>query len=59
MECLDCWGNKHNNYAILFIQWLSKAFHVPGAGLFQYQTFRIAMSVILSLVIATCMVNDY
>lgn len=33
--------------------WLNKEFHVPGAGLFQYQTFRIAMSVILSLVIAT------
>ncbi|MEO7530962.1 MAG: phospho-N-acetylmuramoyl-pentapeptide-transferase [Sediminibacterium sp.] len=32
--------------------WLNKEFHVPGAGLFQYQTFRIAMSVILSLVIA-------
>jgi phospho-N-acetylmuramoyl-pentapeptide-transferase len=33
--------------------WLNKEFHIPGAGLFQYQTFRIAMSVILSLVIAT------
>lgn len=33
--------------------WLNKEFHIPGAGLFQYQTFRIAMSVILSLLIAT------
>ncbi len=33
--------------------WLNKEFHVPGAGLFQFLTFRIAMSVILSLVIAT------
>ncbi len=33
--------------------WLNKEFHIPGAGLFQYLTFRIAMSVILSLVIAT------
>jgi phospho-N-acetylmuramoyl-pentapeptide-transferase len=33
--------------------WLNKEFHVPGTGLFQFLTFRIAMSVILSLVIAT------
>jgi len=33
--------------------WLNKEFHIPGAGLFQYQTFRIAMAVILSLLIAT------
>jgi phospho-N-acetylmuramoyl-pentapeptide-transferase len=33
--------------------WLGKEFHIPGAGLFQYLTFRIAMAVILSLVIAT------
>ena len=33
--------------------WLNKEFHVPGAGLFQFLTFRIAMSIILSLVIAT------
>jgi phospho-N-acetylmuramoyl-pentapeptide-transferase len=33
--------------------WLNKEFHVPGAGLFQFLTFRIAMAVILSLVIAT------
>lgn len=33
--------------------WLNKEFHIPGAGLFQFLTFRIAMSVILSLVIAT------
>ena len=33
--------------------WLNKEFHIPGTGLFQYQTFRIAMAVILSLLIAT------
>jgi phospho-N-acetylmuramoyl-pentapeptide-transferase len=33
--------------------WLNKEFHIPGSGLFQFLTFRIAMSVILSLVIAT------
>jgi phospho-N-acetylmuramoyl-pentapeptide-transferase len=33
--------------------WLNKEFHVPGSGLFQFLTFRIAMAVILSLVIAT------
>ena len=33
--------------------WLNKEFHVPGSGLFQYLTVRIAMAVILSLLIAT------
>jgi len=33
--------------------WLNKHYNVPGAGLFQYQTFRIAMAIILSLIIAT------
>ena len=33
--------------------WLNKEFHIPGAGLFQFLTFRIAMAVILSLLIAT------
>jgi phospho-N-acetylmuramoyl-pentapeptide-transferase len=33
--------------------WLNKSFHIPGLGLFQFLTFRIAMAVILSLVIAT------
>lgn len=33
--------------------WLNKEFHIPGSGLFQFLTFRIAMSVILSLLIAT------
>lgn len=33
--------------------WLSKSFHLPGAGLFQFLTFRIAMAVVLSLLIAT------
>lgn len=33
--------------------WLNKEFHIPGTGLFQFLTFRIAMAVILSLVIAT------
>ncbi len=36
-----------------FFNWLNKEFHIPGAGLFQFLTFRIAMSIILSLVIAT------
>jgi phospho-N-acetylmuramoyl-pentapeptide-transferase len=33
--------------------WLNKAFHLSGTGLFQYLTFRIAMAVLLSLLIAT------
>lgn len=33
--------------------WLSKTFHLSGAGLFQFLTFRIAMAVVLSLLIAT------
>lgn len=32
--------------------WLNKSYHIPGTGLFQFLTFRIAMSIILSLVIA-------
>lgn len=33
--------------------WLNKEFQIPGTGLFQFLTFRIAISVILSLLIAT------
>jgi len=33
--------------------WLKQHFDVPGAGLFQFLTFRIAMAILLSLVIAT------
>jgi phospho-N-acetylmuramoyl-pentapeptide-transferase len=33
--------------------WLNKQYNIPGAGLFQYQTFRIAMAIVLSLLIAT------
>lgn len=33
--------------------WLGKEYNVPGIGVFQYQTFRIAMAILLSLVIAT------
>ncbi len=33
--------------------WLKNSFNVPGSGLFQYITFRIAMAIILSLFIAT------
>lgn len=33
--------------------WLDKNYDLPGAGLFQFQTFRIAMSILLSLIIAT------
>ena len=34
-------------------QYLDKAFDVPGAGVFQYITFRSAMAFILSLAIST------
>lgn len=34
-------------------QYLDKAFDVPGAGVFQYITFRSALAFILSLSIAT------
>lgn len=33
--------------------WLDKEFHLSGAGLFQYITFRAAMAIVLSLIIAT------
>ena len=33
--------------------WLSKSYHFPGAGLFQFLSFRIAMAVVFSLLIAT------
>lgn len=33
--------------------WLKQSFDIPGAGLFQFLTFRIAMAILLSLVIAT------
>lgn len=33
--------------------WLKQEYNIPGAGVFQFQTFRIAMAVLLSLVIAT------
>jgi phospho-N-acetylmuramoyl-pentapeptide-transferase len=33
--------------------WLKETFNVPGAGLFQFLTFRIAMAILLSLIIAT------
>lgn len=33
--------------------WLHKEFNLPGSGLFQFLTFRIAMAILLSLVIAT------
>ena len=33
--------------------WLNQEFNVPGAGMFQFLTFRIAMAVLLSLIIAT------
>jgi len=32
--------------------WLKQQFHLSGAGVFQFLTFRIAMAIILSLVIA-------
>jgi len=33
--------------------WLNKSYHIPGAGLFQFLSFRIAMAVVCSLLIAT------
>jgi phospho-N-acetylmuramoyl-pentapeptide-transferase len=33
--------------------WLKQHFDIPGVGLFQFLTFRIAMAILLSLVIAT------
>ena len=32
--------------------WLKQSFDIPGAGLFQFLTFRIAMAIVLSLVIS-------
>jgi phospho-N-acetylmuramoyl-pentapeptide-transferase len=36
-----------------FFTWLNKEFQIPGIGVFQYQTFRIAMAILCSLLIAT------
>src|SRR5438270_13396250 len=36
----------------LFV-WMGKEFHMSGAGLFQFITFRAVMAIILSLAIAT------
>lgn len=33
--------------------WLNEQFHIPGAGMFQYISFRTAMAVIVSLIITT------
>jgi phospho-N-acetylmuramoyl-pentapeptide-transferase len=33
--------------------WLDKSFDIPGIGIFQFLTFRIAMAILLSLFIAT------
>ena len=33
--------------------WLDKSFDIPGTGMFQFLTFRIAMAILLSLFIAT------
>lgn len=33
--------------------WLNKSFDIPGTGMFQFLTFRIAMAILLSLFIAT------
>ena len=33
--------------------WLNKSYHIPGAGLYQFLSFRIAMAVVFSLLIAT------
>ena len=33
--------------------WLDKSFNIPGTGMFQFLTFRIAMAILLSLFIAT------
>ncbi|MCX6206089.1 MAG: phospho-N-acetylmuramoyl-pentapeptide-transferase [Bacteroidetes bacterium] len=33
--------------------WLNKTYHISGAGLFQFLSFRIAMAVVFSLLIAT------
>jgi len=36
-----------------FFTWMQKHYDFPGAGLFQYLTFRISMAIIFSLLIAT------
>jgi phospho-N-acetylmuramoyl-pentapeptide-transferase len=33
--------------------WLNKNYNIPGAGVFQYSTFRMAMAVITSLLVTT------
>jgi phospho-N-acetylmuramoyl-pentapeptide-transferase len=36
-----------------FFSWLNKNYTIPGAGVFQYITFRTAMAVITSLIVTT------
>ncbi len=48
--------NKQINYIIQmlyhFFEYIDKYYNVPGAGLFQYITFRAAFGIILSLIIS-------
>jgi phospho-N-acetylmuramoyl-pentapeptide-transferase len=34
-------------------QWLDEAYNLPGAGLFQFSTFRAALAVLISLGLST------
>lgn len=36
-----------------FFTWLNEKFNIAGAGLFEYTTFRVAMAMLFSLIIAT------
>jgi len=48
-------NHEQSTFEMLYylFTWLSKEFDLSGAGLFQYITFRAAMAVVLSLLIAT------
>ena len=41
------------NMLYYLFNWLNKNYAIPGAGVFQYITFRMAMAVITSLIVTT------
>src|SRR5476651_293670 len=48
-------NNRRNPKTMFYylFTWLNKNYNIPGAGVFQYSTFRMAMAVITSLLVTT------
>ena len=50
---VNCQTTKRHSMLYYFFEFLDKTYDLPGAGLFQFITFRAAMTAITSLFIAT------